>query len=376
MANYYDILEIEQNASKDEIKSAFRKMARKYHPDINKEEGAEEKFKEIGKAYETLMDDEKRALYDRYGEDGLKNAGYNTNGPFDFGFGNLNDIFESFFGGAFGFGQPNNPNAPQRGSDLRLDLQIDFKEAVFGSEKEIKIDHLELCETCHGSGAKNGAKPETCPHCGGTGRVQQVHQTILGQIAQVVTCPHCNGKGTVIKEFCPDCKGEGKIQKEKTIKVKIPKGVDAGSKIRIASEGDAGSNGGPNGDLYIVLYVKQDKYFQREGFNVFTQIPISLPQAVLGDEIEIETLDGQETIQIPSGCEHDKIITLKGKGVPVLGSQNMRGDHFVIVKLQTPKKLSDEEKALYEKLFEISQGKAPKQEGKSILSKVKSALKN
>ena len=376
MADYYETLEIDKSATKDEIKSAFRKMARKYHPDINKEPGAEEKFKEIGKAYETLMDDDKRALYDRYGEDGLKNAGYNTNGPFEFGFGNLNDIFETFFGGAFGFGQSNNPNAPRRGDDLRLDLKIDFKEAVFGIEKEIKIDHLETCETCHGSGAKAGSSPETCPQCGGSGRVQQVHQTILGSISQVTTCPQCNGKGTIIKDVCPDCHGMGKVQKEKSIKVKIPQGVDAGSKIRIASEGDAGSNGGPNGDLYIVLYVKRDKYFKRDGFNIITELKVSLPQAVLGDGIEIETLDGPQTIQIPSGCEHDKVITLKGKGVPVLGSSNLRGDHFVVIKLETPQKLSAEEKELYEKLFELTQGKTHKPNGKSILSKVKSALKN
>lgn len=376
MSDYYELLGIDKSASKDEIKSAFRKMARKYHPDVNKEEGAEEKFKEIGKAYETLIDDEKRTLYDRYGEDGLRNAGYNTQGPFDFGFGNLNDIFESFFGGAFGgFGQ-NDPNAPQRGSDLRLDIQIDFKEAVFGIEKEIKIDHLETCETCHGTGAKAGSRPETCPQCGGSGQVQQVHQTILGQIAQVVTCPYCKGKGTIIKDRCPECKGEGKIQKEKTLKVKIPKGVDNGSKIRISAEGDAGANGGPNGDLYVVLFVKKDKYFKRDGFNIFTELEISLPQAVLGDEIEIETLDGTEIITVPSGCKHDKIITLKGKGVPVLGSNGMRGDHFVVIKLNTPQKLSDEEKELYKRLFEISQNKKPNKHDKSILSKVKSALKN
>ena len=376
MADYYEILEIDRNASKEDIKAAFRKMARKYHPDINKEEGAEEKFKQIGKAYETLMDDEKRALYDRYGEDGLKNAGYSTSGPFDFGFGNLNDIFESFFGGAFGgFGQPD-PNAPQRGSDLRLDIQIDFKEAVFGVEKEIKIDHLETCSTCHGTGAQEGSKPETCPHCKGAGRIQQVHNTILGQISQVTTCPDCHGKGTIIKNFCKDCQGTGKVQKEKTIKVKIPKGVDNGSRIRVAQEGDAGSNGGNTGDLYVVLYVKPDKYFKRDGFNIITELKISLPQAVLGDEIEIETLDGTQKITIPQGCEHDKIITLKGAGVPVLGTPNMRGDHFIVVKLKTPKKLSDEERKMYEKLFEISQGRAHSGNGESLLAKVKSALKN
>ena len=377
MADYYEILEIDRDASKEDIKSAFRKMARKYHPDINKEPGAEERFKEIGKAYETLMDDEKRALYDRYGEDGLKNAGYSTSGPFDFGFGNLNEIFESFFGGAFGgFGRANDPNAPQRGADLRVDIEIEFKEAVFGVEKEIVIDHLETCETCHGTGAKKGSKPETCPHCHGSGRIQQVHQTILGSIAQVVTCPHCQGKGTIIKDICKDCKGLGKIQKEKTLKVKIPKGVDNGSRIRVATEGDAGSNGGPNGDLYVVLFVKPSQYFKRDGFNIITELKISLPQAVLGDKVEIETLDGKATISIPAGCEHDKVIPIKGGGVPVLGNPNLRGDHFVVIKLETPKKLSDEERKLYERLFEISQNKTSKNEGKSILSKVKSALKN
>ena len=376
MADYYEILEIDRNASKEDIKSAFRKMARKYHPDINKEPGAEEKFKEIGKAYETLMDDEKRALYDRYGEDGLKNAGYSTSGPFDFGFGNLNDIFESFFGGAFGgFGQTNNPNAPQRGADLRVDIQIEFKEAVFGVEKEIVIDHLETCKTCHGSGAKEGSKPQTCPNCHGSGRIQQVHQTILGSIAQVVTCPNCQGKGTVIKDVCKDCKGFGKVQKEKTSKVKIPKGVDNGSRIRVASEGDAGSNGGPNGDLFVVLFVKPSKYFKRDGFNIITELKISLPQAVLGDKIEIETLEGKETVSVPPGCENDKVITLKGAGVPVLGNPNLKGDHFVVVKLETPKKLSEEERKLYERLFEISQNKTVKKEENNILSKVKSALK-
>lgn len=376
MADYYSILEIEKNASKDEIKSAFRKLARKYHPDINKEAGAEEKFKEIGKAYETLMDDEKRSLYDRYGEDGLRNAGYNTSGPFDFGFGNLNDIFESFFGGSFGFGNTNDPNAPQRGSDLRLDVRLKFKEAVFGIEKEITIDHLELCTNCNGTGAKDGAKPETCPHCHGRGKVQQVHQTILGQIAQVITCPNCGGKGFIIKDYCKTCNGTGTIQKEKTIKVKIPKGVDNGSRIRVANEGDVGTKGGPNGDLYVVLHITADKYFKRDGFNIITELKISLPQAVLGDEVEIETLDGNEVISIPAGCEHDKVISLKGKGVPVLGSTNMRGDHFVVIKLETPKKLSDEEKTLYKKLFEIQHNKTVKDDKNSILSKVKSALKN
>ena len=254
MTDYYEILGVSKDASKDEIKSAFRRKARTLHPDVNKAPDAEEKFKELGKAYETLMDDNKRATYDRYGEDGLKNAGFDTNGPFAGGFGDLNDIFNSFFGGmgGFGFGGRPDPNAPVEGDDLRLDIEIDFEQAVFGCEKEIKFDHLELCPSCGGTGAEKGSKPETCPTCHGTGQVQQVMRTPLGSIAQIVTSPDCHGAGKKISKPCKDCKGQGKIQKEKKINIKIPAGVDNMSKIRVSHEGDAGSNGGPAGDLYVV----------------------------------------------------------------------------------------------------------------------------
>ena len=222
MSDFYDILGVDKNASKDEIKASFRKKARELHPDVNKAADAEDKFKELGKAYETLMDDDKRATYDRYGEDGLKNAGFNTQGPFDFGFGDINDIFESFFGGGFGGfnSRSSNPNAPQQGSDLRLDLQLEFEEAVFGVEKEIKISHLELCDECNGTGAEKGSTPKACDTCGGTGRIQQVTQTILGQFSQITTCPKCNGKGTIITNPCKKCKGKGRIDADKTLKVK------------------------------------------------------------------------------------------------------------------------------------------------------------
>ena len=225
MADYYEILGVSKDASKDEIKSAFRKKARALHPDVNKAPDAEEKFKELGKAYETLSDDNKRATYDRYGEDGLKNAGFDTSGPFVGGFGDLNDIFNSFFGGmggfGFGGGRPD-PNAPVEGDDLRLDIEIDFEQAVFGCEKEIKFDHLELCPSCNGTGAEKGSQPQTCPTCHGSGHVQQVMRTPLGSISQIVTCPDCHGSGKKITNPCKDCKGQGKVEKEKKIKIKIP----------------------------------------------------------------------------------------------------------------------------------------------------------
>ena len=274
MSDYYEILGVDKNASKDEIKSAFRKMARKWHPDINKAPEAEAKFKELGKAYETLMDDEKRATYDRFGEDGLKNAGFNTQGPFAGGFGDLEEVFNSFFGG-FGFGgnsRRQDPNAPQRGDDLRLDIEIEFEEAVFGMNREIKIDHLETCPTCNGTGARDGSKPQVCQNCGGRGSIQQTTRTVLGQFTQIVTCPHCNGKGSVITDPCPDCKGSGRKEIAKKLEIKIPAGVDNGSKMRLSHEGDAGINGGIAGDLYIVIHVKPSSYYKREGVNIFTKL--------------------------------------------------------------------------------------------------------
>lgn len=373
--DYYELLEVSKNASKDEIKAAFRKKARKYHPDVNKEPDAEEKFKALGKAYETLMDDEKRTVYDRWGEDGLSNAGYSSQGPFDAGFGNLNDIFESFFGG-FGFssGYERNPNAPKRGEDIRVDIELDFEEAVFGVEKEIKIDHLEVCETCNGSGNEPGSQAQTCPTCGGSGRVQQVTNTIMGQFTQISTCPHCGGSGKKITNPCKVCKGAGKVEKEKTINVKIPKGVDSGAKIRVAQEGDAGKNGGPNGDLYIVLHVKEHSYYKREKFDIYTELDLSVPQAVLGDEINVQTLDGDRKITVPQGIETGKVITLKDAGVPYLNNPSRRGNHYIVLNIKTPKTLTDEERKLYARLYELSTGKEVNDE--SLLKRFKKALHN
>ena len=374
MADYYEILGVSKNATKDEIKSAFRKMARQWHPDINKAPEAEAKFKELGKAYETLMDDEKRATYDRFGEDGLNNAGFNTQGPFANGFGDLEEVFNSFFGGGFGFGgqRRQDPNAPQRGDDLRLDIELEFEDAVFGLEREIKIDHLETCQTCNGSGARNGSKPQTCQTCGGRGSVQQTTRTVLGQFTQIVTCPHCNGKGTIISDPCPDCKGKGRKNVEKKLEVKIPAGVDNGSKMRLSQEGDAGKNGGVAGDLYIVIHVKPSLYYKRDGVDVYTKLDISPAQAVLGDNVTIKTLDGEKSISIPAGIQHGDVVRIKNAGVPNISKSSVRGEHIVVISIKTPTHISNEEKALYQKLYEIQSGRQSKE---SVKERIKGVFK-
>lgn len=374
--DYYEILGVTKDASKDEIKSAFRKKARTLHPDVNKAADAEEKFKELGKAYETLSDDSKRATYDRYGEDGLKNAGFDTGGPFAGGFGDLNDIFNSFFGGmaGFGFGGRPDPNAPIEGDDLRLDIEIDFEQAVFGCEKEIKFDHLEICASCNGTGAENGSQPVTCSTCHGTGQVQQVMRTPLGSISQIVTCPHCHGSGKIISNPCQTCKGHGKVQKEKKIKIKIPAGVDNLSKIRISGEGDAGSNGGAAGDLFVVIHVTPSKIFKRDGNDIYSRLEITPAQAALGDDIVIKTLDGEQKITIHAGVQNGNTVKIKNAGVPYVSRPSQRGDHIVIVTVKTPTKLSDEERNLYKKLYEIQTKKATHQS--NLLDKVKGVFNN
>ncbi|MBQ4115051.1 molecular chaperone DnaJ [bacterium] len=377
MSDYYEILGVSKDATKDEIKSAFRKMARQWHPDINKAPEAEAKFKELGKAYETLMDDDKRATYDRFGEDGLNNAGFNTQGPFANGFGDLEEIFNSFFGGGFGFGgggRRSDPNAPQRGDDLRLDIEIEFEEAVFGFEKQIKIDHLESCPKCKGTGAREGAKPQTCQTCGGRGSIQQTTRTVLGHFTQIVTCPHCNGKGTIISDPCPECSGKGRKSVEKTLDVKIPAGVDTGSKMRLSQEGDAGLNGGVSGDLYIVIHVKPSKYYNRDGINVYTKLEISPAQAVLGDSVVIKTLDGDKEVSIPVGAQHEDVVKIKNLGIPHISKPSLRGDHIVVLSIKIPTHISNEEKALYQKLYEIQSGKQSK-EKESVKERIKSVFK-
>ncbi len=370
--DYYEILGVDKNASKDEIKKAFRQKARQYHPDVNKAPDAAEKFKEIGKAYETLSDDNKREIYDRYGEDGLSNAGFNPN-SFSMDDIDLSDIFSSFFGSGFGFssGYERNPNAPQRGEDLRLDIEIDFLEACFGCEKEIKIRHLEPCEECNSTGMQKDAKDTVCPTCKGVGRVQKSTQTILGSFTSVTTCPTCHGTGKNPKAFCKACGGLGAVEKEKKLTIKIPHGIEHGSKMRVAHEGNSGRNGGMTGDLYVVLHTKQSKEFIREGFDIYTELEISTPQAVLGDEITVKTIHGETIAKIPQGVQNGDRITLRGQGVPYLGSDTQKGNHYITIKVNIPKKLSSQEEKLYKELFVLSK----QQEKDSFLDRMKSALR-
>lgn len=374
MSDYYEILGVSKNATKDEIKSAFRKKARELHPDVNKAPDAEERFKELGKAYDTLSDDNKRATYDQYGEDGLKNAGFDTGGPFAGGFGDLNDIFESFFGGlgGFGFGARPDPNAPQRGDDLRYDIKLSFEEAVFGVNKTIEFNHLELCHECNGTGAAKGSARKTCTKCGGSGQIKTVTRTPLGNFAQITTCPSCHGAGTVIEKPCPKCQGQGVVNADKKVEIKIPAGVDNMSKIRVSGEGDCGINSGPSGDLFVVVFVEPSKYYKRDGINVFTELEISPAQAVLGDVITIKTLDGEQQVTIPAGIQYGEFVKIKGAGVPVISRPSQRGDHIVIVKIAIPTKLTDEEKQLYDKLYRLNGGQKPQD---SIMSKVKGVFK-
>lgn len=370
--DYYEILGVGKNASKDEIKKAFRQMARKYHPDVNKEPDAADKFKEIGKAYETLSDDNKREIYDRYGEDGLQNAGFNPN-SFDMGNIDLSDIFSSFFGGGFGFssGFERDVSRPQRGEDLRLDIEIDFLEACFGLEKEITINHLEPCDSCNSTGMDKNAKDTVCPMCHGHGQIQKSTQTILGSFTSVTTCPNCRGTGKNPAAYCKTCHGTGAIEKQKKITIKIPKGIEHGSKMRVANEGNCGRNGGRNGDLYVVVHIRPSKEFSRHGFDIYTELEIGVAQAVLGDEITVNTIYGAAQAKIPQGSQNGDKIALKDYGVPYLGNENRKGTHYISLKVIIPKKLSAQEEKLYRELFMLSKQNL---QNDSLFDKVKNAL--
>ncbi len=353
--DYYQILGVSRDASKEEIKRAYRRLARKYHPDVNKESGAEERFKEINRAYEILSEPETRGRYDRFGEAGVS-SGVGGSG-FEYGdMGGFADIFETIFSGFGGVGGQTTSrrrSGPARGDDLRLDLRLEFREAVFGGEKQIKIPHLENCEVCQGTGAKPGSSPRTCPTCNGVGQVKRATRTPFGSFAQVSTCPTCNGVGQIIEAKCEACNGAGRIQKTKKLKITIPPGVDNGTRLRVASEGDAGVRGGTPGDLYVYLFVESDQEFTREGINVKSEITISYLQAILGCRLEVNGVDGKEAITIPAGTQPNTVITLENKGVPKLGNPVSRGNHLITVKVEIPTRISGEERELLEKLANI-----------------------
>lgn len=355
--DYYEILGVSRSADSDELKRAYRRMARKYHPDVNKDPGAEETFKEINRAYEVLSEPQMRARYDRFGEAGVGGAGAGAGGGFqDFSdMGGFADIFESFFsnfpGGAAA--QSARQRGPIRGDDLRLDLKLDFKEAIFGGEKEIKISHLETCGTCSGSGAKPGTRPRTCGTCGGSGQVRRATRTPFGSFTQVSACPTCSGTGEVIEERCQTCSGSGQVQESKKLKINVPAGVDNGTRLRVSGEGDAGLRGGPAGDLYVYLFVREDAEFRRDGINIHSDLKISYLQAILGSQLEVNTVDGPVELEIPAGTQPGTVLTLQDRGVPRLGNPVSRGNHLITIKVEIPTRLKQEEKELIAKLAEI-----------------------
>ncbi|MGX1983138.1 molecular chaperone DnaJ [Thermolongibacillus altinsuensis] len=368
--DYYEVLGVSRNATKDEIKKAYRKLSKKYHPDVNKEPDAAEKFKEIKEAYEVLIDDQKRAHYDQFGHtDPNQNfGGFGSNVDFDFGgFGGFEDIFNSFFGGS----RRRNPNAPRAGADLQYTMRLTFEEAVFGKETEIEIPREETCGTCHGSGAKPGTRKETCAHCHGTGQITVEQATPFGRIVNSRTCHYCGGTGQFIKEKCATCRGTGRVKKRKKIHVKIPAGVDDGQQLRLAGQGEPGINGGPPGDLYIVFHVEPHEFFERDGDDIYCEMPITFTQAALGGEIEVPTLYGKVKLKIPAGTQTGTKFRLKGKGVPNVRGYG-QGDQHIRVRVVTPTKLTERQKQLLREFEQISQGH---QHEDSFFSKVKRAFK-
>lgn len=372
--DYYEILGVSKDASKDEIKRAYRKLSKQYHPDINKEPGADEKFKEISEAYEVLSDDTKRAQYDQFGHAGANQDfdGFGGFGGFsDAGFGGFEDILNTFFGG--GSTRRRNPNAPRQGADIQYTMTLTFEEAVFGKETDIEIPREEECSTCHGSGAKPGTHPEECPYCHGSGQISTEQNTPFGRIVNRRVCHHCGGTGQVIKHKCPTCHGTGKVKKRKKIHIKIPAGIDNGQQLRVAGKGEPGINGGPNGDLYIIFQVKEHEFFERDSDDIYCEMPISFVQAALGDEIEVPTLYGKVKLKIPAGTQTNTKFRLRGKGVKSVRSTTP-GDQHVIVRIVTPTKLTEKQKQLLREFAEIS-GKTPDEQTDTFFEKVKRAFK-
>ncbi len=344
--DYYEVLGVPRDASNEAIRKAFRKLAFQFHPDRNKEPGAEAKFKEINAAYQVLSDPEKRSRYDRFGS-------ADADGGFaDFGFGGLGDIFESFFG-AFGgpFGRTAQ-RAPQKGDSLQATLTLSFEEAVFGCRKEVDIQRIESCPSCRGVGSERGTAPEPCPDCRGAGQVRRVQQTIFGRYATTVVCSRCEGRGDVITNPCSQCRGRGRLKAKSQIKVDIPAGVDNGQQLRMDGEGSAGLNGGPPGDLYIAFSVKTHRFFQREGADILYELPINFAQAALGDELKVPSLDGDLKLKIPAGTGSGETFRFKGKGISRIDGRG-KGDLLVKVDITTPQKLDKNQRRLFEELARV-----------------------
>ena len=368
--DYYEVLGVERNASPDDIRKAYRKLAFQYHPDRNAEAHAAERFKEATEAYEVLSDQEKRGLYDRYGHAaGERGFGNGNFGGFA-GFG-IEDLFESFFGGAT-TGQGRR-NRVQRGADLRTDVTLTLEEAVFGGDKEISYPRHETCTHCSGKGVEPGSEPVVCPRCNGTGEFRRAQQSIFGQMVNVSMCDRCRGEGTLIQDPCKECKGQGAVRTTRTLRVSIPPGIDDKSQIRLSNEGEPGPRGGPPGHLYLVIHVQPHRYFRRQGSDLVVELPINVAQAALGDELEIESLDGPVQIKVPAGTQSGKVIRVRGKGVPYLREQG-RGDLQVRLKIVIPTELSSTQRDLFRKLAATFDGRTIPEENKGFFDKVKDLI--
>ncbi len=354
--DYYETLGVQKGASDTEIKKAYRKLAKQYHPDTNPGDSvSEHKFKEATEAYEVLSDSNKRAQYDQFGHAAFENGGGagGFRGGFDFG-GDMGDIFGDIFGDMFGGGRRQSSNAPQKGVNIRANIRLKFEEAVFGVEKEIQMNIADPCETCNGTGAKAGTQPEQCPTCQGAGQVRYNQQTLFGTMSSVKTCNHCQGTGKIIKEKCSDCQGSGFVRKNKKMSVAIPEGIDNGQSIRLKGKGEPGKNGGPRGDILLTVYVEPHPFFERQDTDIFYTMPINFTQAALGAELEVPTIDGNVKYEIKPGTQTNTRFRLKGKGVPRINNPKIRGDQYITVIVDVPQNLTERQVELLKEFAAIS----------------------
>ncbi|MCD7825359.1 MAG: molecular chaperone DnaJ [Clostridiaceae bacterium] len=355
--DYYEVLGVGKNATDSELKSAYRKLAKKYHPDTNPgDKEAEQKFKEASEAYAVLSDSEKRRQYDQFGHAAFE-GGAGGAGGFDFSGMDMGDIFGDIFGDFFGGGRSrSSSNGPMKGQNIRTSVRISFKEACFGAEKQLDLVLKDECTSCHGTGAKAGTSPETCSKCGGKGQVVFTQQSLFGVVRNVQSCPDCRGTGKIIRERCPDCNGSGYLNKKKTISVSIPAGIDNGQCVRIRDKGEPGVNGGGRGDLLVEVLVANDPIFKRQDRDIYSTVSITYPKAVLGGDIRINTIDGLVEYTVKPGIQTDTRVRLKGKGVPSLRNKQIRGDHYVTLVVQVPTKLDSRQKELLEEFDKAMYG--------------------
>ena len=364
--DYYEVLGVPRGAGQAEMKRAFRRLAMQYHPDRNRDEGAEEQFKEINEAYEVLSDPERRAAYDRFGHAGAEGAFARA---FEgFGFGGFGDVFDAFFGASAA-----RQRSAERGADLRVGLTISFEEAVFGCEKEIEVERTELCSACQGLRAEPGTDVERCPSCGGSGEVRRVQRSVFGQFVNIAPCGRCGGEGRVVQQPCRRCRGTGHEKASRHLKVSIPAGIEGGSQIRLSAEGGMGRYGGPRGNLYVLLRVQDHAFFRRDEYDIIHDLSINFAQAALGDEVEVPTLDGPRPFRMPPGTQSGEVFSLRGLGVPHLRGPG-RGDMLIRVQVMTPIRLSEEQKQLLLKLAESLGTQVTPQDEKGLLEKIRDAL--